>query len=177
MPTGLQSRLPVNQQPTQFRALSPRRPAWPAVALALLCCLALLACGSKVVRGQAPFVDVTGWSIEGDQLSMSLRIRNVNEEELDIAGVQLAVELDSVSLLEHTETTLLTTAANGSETLNLVVTASAEGTEQLRQLQAGERNSLPYTFDGHVLTPTGQRLAFKREGHIYNVPGRPGQFR
>ncbi len=140
--------------------------------------LALLsACGPSQVRGEAPFVQVNTWSIEGTQLSMALRIRNVNDEELPLTGVNFTVLLNEVELVTHDSASSVVVAANGFETLNLNMTASDEGTALLASLQNGELKSLPYDFQGYVVTEGDRRLRFQREGHIYTVPGRPGQFR
>ena len=55
--------------------------------------------------------------------------------------------------------------------------ASDAGTALLEQLQAGDLKSLPYDFSGAVLADGSRAYRFQRDGHIYTVPGRPGQFR
>ena len=53
----------------------------------------------------------------------------------------------------------------------------AGGVPLSEQLQAGDLKSLPYDFSGSVLGDGGRAYRFQRDGHIYTVPGRPGQFR
>ena len=148
-------------------------------SLALLICAALLAAcgGTKRVRGEAPFVDITSWSIDGQELSAALRVRNVNDEALPVSGIQLDIDLDGESLVSHLETTDIEVAANGSERVDLVMTATEAGTALLSELQGGERQSLPYHFEGWVQETDGKKMRYQRDGHIYTVPGRPGQFR
>lgn len=152
-----------------------------AAAVAALCItlsVLLVACsGSGPVRGAAPFVDVTGWHLDGTALSLSLRLRNVNDEDLALARLQLSATLDGALLTDHTESADIVIAANGSEAVDLMVDASAEGIASLAALRDAGRDSLPYAIEGHVQTTNDRRLFFSRQGHLYNVPGRPGHFR
>jgi hypothetical protein len=147
------------------------------IALLVAGALLVAACGPKQVRGEAPFVQVTSWSIDGRQLSMATRIRNVNDEELSLSGLRFTVMLDEVELLSYQGEHVIAVAANGFETLNLTATASDDGTDLLNRLQTGELKSLPFDFSGAVINADGKSLRFQRDGHIYTVPGRPGQFR
>lgn len=139
--------------------------------------LLLAGCSAGGVRGEAPFVQVTSWRLDGDTVTATLRLRNVNDEELVIDAVTLNVDLDDSSFVNHSESRHLEVAANGFETLTLDMRATAEGAGALERLGNGETASLPYSLTGDVDSPDEGRLEFSREGHIYPVPGRPGQFR
>ncbi len=151
----------------------------PVLAMCGLVCVLLLAAAcAGGVRGESPFAQVTGWRIDGRDLSVDLRLRNVNDEPLVVRALDLDVVLDdSVELFRHRATPGHEIAAGGFETLALSVTASEEGTALLERLASGERASLAYRLEGTVHSEESGDLPIEREGHIYTVPGRPGEFR
>ena len=61
--------------------------------LLALAALLLAGCGSSTVKGEAPFVQVSNWSIDGTDLTMALRVRNVNDEALTMSGLNFKVLL------------------------------------------------------------------------------------
>ena len=67
--------------------------------------------------------------------------------------------------------------AGGFERVELQLDATPGGTALLQALEEKTLNSLPYRLDGNVESPDEGVLEFSREGFIYTVPGRPGQFR
>lgn len=144
--------------------------------LFLLAC-GLSACGSKLVRNQPPLAQITSWTIAGTVLKADLNLRNVNEEELPLHGVQLTVRLEGTQLVSHQQSLDDSIAASGFESVQLDMSPTEAGLDELKALEQGEHSSLPYTMEGHVVTSGGRQLHFKREGHIYPMPGRPGRFR
>ena len=137
----------------------------------------LSACGTAGVKGEAPFVQVMSWQIDGSRLGASLRLRNVNDSELEVRALQLDVQLDGQPLARYQGAHAVTIPATGFETLELEMTASEAGVELLQQLQDGTRTSLPYRLQGTISTAELGELNYNRNGHLYTVPGRPGQFR
>lgn len=153
----------------------PRRPA--LTALALLLALALGACGGGV-RGESPFAQVSSWRIDGRDLALDLRLRNVNEEPLEVRALTLDVTVDDgVELFRHDAPLALEIAAGGFETVHLEGTASAAGTALLQRLAKGDVASLAYRLQGSVDSEDSGELTIEREGRIYTVPGRPNEFR
>ncbi len=150
-----------------------------AVRLAPLLTATLMLCAcAGGVRGESPFAQVTSWRIDGRALSVDLRLRNVNDEALELRSLVLAVDLDDdVNLFRHEQGLDLEIAAGGFETIQLDITASEAGTERLRRLSDGEVASLAYRLEGSVDSEDSGRLSIERDGHIYTVPGRPGSFR
>ncbi|KAA9130928.1 LEA type 2 family protein [Marinihelvus fidelis] len=154
---------------------SPRAWRLPALCTALL--LLLTACGGGGVKGEAPFVQVTSWRIDGNALAVSLRLRNVNSEALVVDSIHLDIEVDDTPLATHIAQQRFEIAANGMESLELQLTAKDDGVAALERLSSGETGSLRTRIEGDVISPDEGRLAFHRDGHIYTVPGRPGNFR
>ena len=148
-----------------------------AAAVLLVLLLALTACGGSAVRGEAPFAQVTSWRLEGEQLEMLLRLRNVNDAELAVEAVDLTVQLDGEPLLSLRQEVDVTIPATGFESLRLSGPVSTAGAGQLARLEAGEFASLPFLIDGRLETTGDGALDLRREGRIYPMPGRPGEFR
>jgi hypothetical protein len=155
----------------------PMRKSLAAGAGLLLLLAALTACSGSTVRGEAPFVQVNSWRLQGEQLEMLLRLRNVNDAELAVETVDLSVRLDGEPLLSLRQAVDVTIPATGFESLRLSGTVSADGAGQLARLEAGEFASLPFVIDGRLETSGDGELALRREGRIYPMPGRPGEFR
>ena len=138
----------------------------------------LTACSGDAVRDESPFAEVSGWRIEGRDLSIDLRLRNVNVEPLQIEALDLAVQLDDgVNLFRHRESPGVDIAPGGFETLSVRTEATVAGTALLEALAARDRTDLPYVLEGSVTTEKSGVLPIRREGRIYTVPGRPGEFR
>lgn len=156
---------------------APFRKSLTATASVLLLALALAACSSSTVRGESPFVQVTSWRLEGERLELLLRLRNVNDAELTLESVDLAVRVDGEALLAVRQPMAVTIPATGFESLRLSGTASAAGAERLARLEAGELPNLPFVLDGSIETADDGVLDLRREGRIYPVPGKPGEFR
>jgi LEA14-like dessication related protein len=159
-------------------ALNPRRYAARTLLLLVLSATGLSACSGDVVRDEAPFVEVSGWSIDGRDLSIDLRLRNVNDDPMQVEGLELEVDLDrSVRLFRHQGQPGVDIAPGGFETLEIREEASQEGTALLQALSDRERANLPFVLKGTVMTANSGNLPIRREGRIYTVPGRPGEFR
>jgi hypothetical protein len=153
-----------------FRALS--------LPLLVLGMVLIAACSGATVKDEAPFVEVSSWSIDGRDLSVALRLRNVNDDPMQVEGLELDVELDrGVVLFRHRGNPDVEIAPGGFETLEIRAEASREGTALLRALSDRERGDLPFLLEGTVITAKSGSLPIRREGRIYTVPGRPGEFR
>jgi len=156
---------------------APSRNCWKLLAPLLAVLVLGTACSPAGVRNQPPLVSVSAWRIDGENLQFALRIQNVNDEELPLAALDLNVRLKGVPLLDYAAPHDLVVAARGSETLRLEARASEAGMQLLDELQSGAAVSLPWSMNGVVRTADDHQLTVSQEGHLYPVPGRPGQFR
>ena len=144
------------------------------VLLSLLICMS---CGPSIIRGQPPFISIAGLSLEGQQLSADFNIHNQNGEPMDIDGIEIQVQVEEAVLTRYNSDFKLSIGANGTEEI-LVEQLPDEFTQQLlTSLQSGEISSLPFHLEGKVNTLLDGTLQFRNKGHLYPVPGRPGQFR
>lgn len=148
-------------------------------ALLLFCTgLILAACSSGTVKGESPFVQVNSWRIDGSELNLELRLRNVNDEALQLSGVELGVRLaNDVLLVQMQQALALSVPGGGFETIRLKATASDSGVALLEELASGALASVAYQLEGSVDSQDEGVLRFSHDGRIYTVPGRPGEFR
>lgn len=159
------------QAPTDLRNPTP----W---LMALFVAALLTACTGGQVRGEAPFAQVSSWAIDGRELVLDLRLRNVNDQPLVATELALSVTLDDgVLLFRHRAPVDIDIAAGGFETIPLSLEASEAGTALLADLADGKRTDLPYRLEGTVFSEKSGDLPIARDGRIYTVPGRPGEFR
>lgn len=145
--------------------------------LLLLAALLLTACASRMVRNQPPLAQITSWTLAEDALLVDLHLRNINEEPMPLTAVSLNLTVGDTLLARHRQPLDTSVATSGFESIPLRLAPTPEGRRELEALEDGARKSLTYRLDGSVTTSGGRELVFERDGHVYTVPGRPGQFR
>jgi LEA14-like dessication related protein len=151
-----------------------KSPSSITVLLTLLICTA---CGPSIIQGQPPFISIAGLSLEGQQLSADFNIHNPNGEPMEIDGIEIEVQVEEAVLTRYNSDFKLTVGANSTEEI-LVEQLPDDFTQQLlKSLQSGEVSSLPFRLEGKANTLLDGTLHFRNKGHLYPVPGRPGQFR
>ena len=143
----------------------------------LLCVSLLQSCASHGARGQPPFVQVNSLKLQGQVLALDLGLRNVNSEAIFVDHIEFSIMLNDVSLAIYNASSQASVIANGTENLRFELAASTEGATSLNELEQGKLTSLEYSLDGVLLVRDGAKMKVARKGHIYPVPGRPGQFR
>lgn len=142
-----------------------------------LTALVLFACASPGVHGQAPFVQLNSLRLLEHTLTLDLGVRNVNSEPFSIAHIEFSILVRDTPLAVYNAASRASLMANGSENLRFELTASPEGSALLTALQRGELGSLEYALEGVFQLTENAEMKFKHKGHLYPVPGRPGQFR
>ena len=142
-----------------------------------LVALLIASCAGQGVRGQSPFVQVNGLRIQGQSLSLDLGVRNVNSEVINIEHIEFSISLEETSLAIYKAASQANIIANGTENIRFELVPSAEGLELLDKLQSGEHPNLEYSLEGMFLVNENKKMKVMSNGHIYPVPGRPGQFR
>ena len=147
------------------------------IVLVLLTSLACTACGPSIIRGKPPFISIAGLALAGEQLSADFNISNQNGEPMEITGIEIEVQVEEAVLTRYNSNFELTISANSTEEV-LVEQLPDEFTQQLlTSLEGGEVASLPFSLHGQVYTVADGVLKFRNKGHLYPVPGKPGQFR
>ena len=94
-----------------------------------------------------------------------------------ISAVEIAVTARDTDLLRHTRPLDLPIDANSSERVTDRSQPDDSALDPLRSLESGDTDSLPFSLEGRVHTLDDGYLRFEQKGHLYRVPGRPGQFR
>lgn len=134
-------------------------------------------CASKLLKGEPPLVNIGGLALSGGSLEVRLSIQNINDVVMNIDAVELTVQSAGSDLARVSQNLVLAIDPNTTEEEPLQnVPAGAAGT-LLAELQSGQRASVPFTLQGRVHTVADGYLNFEQEGHLYPVPGKPGQFR
>jgi len=145
--------------------------------LLLLCLILCVACGSNIVRGQAPFVRMSELNHADGKINLQLNIRNLNGEPMEVKAIEFRLTVNDAGLVDYQGEADTTIAANGIETRQIDAAEPAAAKRLLDQLEDGQYKSLPYSLEGKIVTQKDGSLSFSNEGHIYTVPGKPGYFR
>jgi hypothetical protein len=146
------------------------------VGLALLLLL-VAACGPGIIRGRPPFISIAGLTLDQTQLTTVFSVSNQNGEPMEINGIEIRVQLEDVVLTRYNDNFRLTIDANSTEDVTVENLPDEFSRRLLTSLEKGELISLPFDLEGRVNTVTDGYLKFRNQGHLYPVPGRPGQYR
>lgn len=159
--------------------LTPETTSSGAARLLLMFTLALVvaACGPKLITGRAPFVSIAGMTLDEGSLETRYDIANQNGVKMNIEEFEVSVVIESGEPLRYQRRDKLPIDANSSERVSNVSRPDELTANLLRSLEEGQVNSLPFTLEGRVNTLEDGVLRFDQKGHLYRVPGRPGQFR
>jgi hypothetical protein len=155
-------------------------PRWhprPLVVACLLIALFSVACGPQVIKGRPPFISISGMTLVGDGLSADFDITNQNGIPMTISMIDITVTVNDVELTRENRNFDLVVGANSTEEIRVDELPDDFTRDLLVSLQDGEVKSLPFDLKGRVMTAEDGSLRFEQKGHLYPVPGRPGQFR
>ena len=143
------------------------------ILVGLLCA----SCGPNQVKGEPPFVSICSLSLQSDKLLASIIVRNINDLVMDIDSADFTIRVRNTELLRHNGPIVLDIDPNATEEMLVEKAPGAFSRDLLDALAGGKEASLPFLLEGRVHTRTDGNLEFRHEGHLYTVPGRPGQFR
>lgn len=149
----------------------------PALLVGVLVLFGAAACGPDVIKGRPPFIGISGMSLQGERLVADFRVSNQNGVPMTIQAYELSMSVDDTALVRENRTIALEIDANSAEELHVERDPGDAARELLMALERHERPSLPFQLTGRVRTLEDGYLAFEHKGHLYPVPGRPGQFR
>lgn len=135
------------------------------------------ACATSQLKGEPPFVSIAGLSLSGGSIAVKLDIQNINDVAMNIDAVDLTLRSADGDLARVSEALSLEIDPNTTEGVPLQDVPAGAAESLFAELESGQRASLPFTLEGRVHTPEDGYLEFRHEGHLYPVPGRPGQFR
>jgi LEA14-like dessication related protein len=144
----------------------------------LLVVLALCsACSPAQIKGRPPFVSIAAMLTQPQSLSARFDIRNINDVEMAIDSIELTIRARDVEMIGYGNTLTLTVDPNTTEEIALDSLPDEVARPLLAELERGDVASLPFFLEGRVHTRDDGYLPFSHEGHLYPVPGKPGQFR
>lgn len=116
-------------------------------------------------------------SHQDNTISLQLNIRNINGVDLGLLDIDVSMSINEDEQFTYAGPVNTVIVANGTETWSVDIRESETTRELLDSLQNGDVQSLPYVMKGSISTAEDGTLRFEYEGHIYPLPGRPGQFR
>lgn len=162
---------------TCTRSLDLRALNLQTVSALILAALVCAACGPHLVKGEPPFVSIASLALQDDKLLASFNVRNINDLIMDIDSADFTVRVYDTELMRYSGAIVLDIDPNATEEMRVEKLPGAFSRDPLDALASGEQASLPFLLEGRVHTRTDGNLSFRHEGHLYTVPGRPGQFR
>lgn len=139
-----------------------------------LCC----SCGgSHQVKGESPFIRISSMNILENTLTAEFDIHNINDVKMEIDAIDIRILGDNTELVHYESALELTVDPSSTEEVSLQGLPKGDARQLLFDLERGQTASLPFRLEGRVHTQKDGFLPFKNEGHLYRVPGKPGQFR
>ena len=147
------------------------------LAVLLLAGVISTSCGPQIIKGRPPFVSISAMNMSAGQLTTEYRIDNQNGVAMNIQAIEVLVTVDDAQLTRDNRDLGLLIDANSAEEYRVEEPAAEDARRLLASLERGEVNSLPFELSGQVLTQEDGHLRFEQKGHLYPVPGRPGNFR
>ncbi|MDT8321806.1 MAG: hypothetical protein RQ826_14895, partial [Xanthomonadales bacterium] len=118
--------------------------------LLLMAAVLTNACGPEVIKGRAPFTDVSGMRLDGGTLAADFRIRNRNGVSMSIDHVEFVMRVEQTELLRYEDRSSLSIPANGTEKVHIEKPAGDVASERLSSLDQGEVSNLPFSLEGRV---------------------------
>jgi len=132
---------------------------------------------SKQIKGESPFIRISSLSVMADALAAEFDIHNINDVVMHIDAIDIKIVGEDIQLVHYATDIKLAVDPNTTEEVSLQGSPNSKAAQLLQDLESGRISSLPFSLEGRVHTLDDGYLPFKNEGHLYPVPGRPGQFR
>jgi len=143
----------------------------------ILCLLLCTACGPHKVKGEPPFVSISSMTAKQDSLFARFDIRNINDVDMTIDAIDITIRARDSEFTRHNSALKLTLDPNATEEVAVNNMPDEIARPLLTDLEGGTISSLPFSLQGRVHTLEDGYLSFEHEGHLYPIPGKPGQFR
>lgn len=158
-----------------------------SLAWAIAILLALSACGSgaREIRGERPLVRVEGLVVDGEQVTLTVGLRNVNDRSLDLRRLEVRLQVEDELLLETEARPRIDISARGREVVTLRGSGETPGLESLARrfdprsgdgLATASLNAA-WTMELKLFDERDRESMTRASGFLHPVPGRPGHFR
>jgi LEA14-like dessication related protein len=157
--------------------LRARSQAFARLLFLLLVAAGATSCGSQIIKGRPPFINISGISLVEDKLSADFDIRNQNGVPMTIDMIDITVKVNDAELTRENRDFDLSIGANSTEEIHVEELPDDFTRSLLDSLGSGEVKSLAFDLKGKVHTLEDNYLSFAHKGYLYPVPGKPGYFR
>lgn len=158
-----------------------------ALAWAITLLLALSACGSgaREIRGELPLIRVEGLIVGGEQVTLTVGLRNVNDRSLDLRRLKVRLKVEDRLLLEAEAQPQIDISARGRDVVTLRARGQTAGLELLAQrFDQRSADGAPtaslnaaWTMELTLIDERERESTTQVSGFLHPVPGRPGHFR
>ncbi len=156
--------------------------------LALLAAgLTLFGCGSgsREIRGELPLIRFEGLALAGEQVSLDVGLRNLNDRSLTLSRLKVRFFIGESLLVDRSSDFDIEISARGREVFNLRATGERAGLRALEREFAAEGQSsnreaasnADWRMELTLIDNEGRESEGSAQGFLHPVPGRPGQFR
>lgn len=165
---------PISSLRPRFRRLG------APLLLALVCLALVTACGSQPrrVEGEPPVLTLDGMRLAADALLVSVRIANVNDEDLRLGALRLELTLDELEPVRSERLMSAPSVAPRSrELLEFEFAADPDVRRALGKLGRRELDNLSWEL---ILIKSDERSDedwARQQGFLHAVPGQADRFR
>jgi hypothetical protein len=162
------------------------RPLIAAVwMVALIMMLSACGSGAREIRGELPLVRVEGLIVEGENLTLSVGLRNVNDRSLNLRQLKVRLTVEDQLLIETETRPQIDITARGRELITLRGSGEAAGLQVLaRRFAQGRTDDLPggapnapWAMELTLIDDRDRESTTQASGFLHPMPGRPGHFR
>lgn len=149
--------------------------AWAALGMLVL----VAGCSGNVreVVGEPPQIGIDGLVREASGVVVELALRNVNDEALELAAIEIELTLDELTLAAGSRESPLTVSARGREVVRLSLPANQPVLERLDELSGPGVASLRWQMEVDLTTGGGRKYKTQASGWLHPVPGQPRRYR
>lgn len=149
----------------------------PWAALGMLVLVAGCSGNVREVVGEPPQTGIDGLVREASGVVVELALRNVNDEALELAAIEIELTLDDLTLTSGSRESPLTVSARGREVVRLSLPANEPALERLDDLSDPGVASLRWQLEVDLTTDGGRKHNTRTSGWLHPVPGQPGRYR
>ncbi len=148
--------------------------------LPLLISVILIAgCGQRRIELVPPGFSLAEMSVlpQNSAIDIQLRLENRSEVGMEIQSLELALEIDAITMNTRIIKKPRSVATLSREIVVLAADYDSELISALDKLNSGERSRLSLVISGTLITESGRELSIDEQLWISATPGKPGYFR
>lgn len=159
--------------------------AGPFVVVLAFILLTACASGPRQVRGELPLITLDGLERDGERMTLSVGLRNINDSPFPLTKVEVQLSSGDQRLLSVAHEPDFEISPRGREVLTFQGTGEPDGLRLLDQFDphtAGRDNQqvfrrIEWSMQVQLSDERGRTRTTEASGFLHPVPGQPGRFR